>query len=117
MTVDPAAFFRDMLGQWESMANQYGGQAMKTPQAAQAIGAATSATATVQGATRDAMGKALAAYNMPSREEVTGLSERMGHVEDKLARIETLFERIAGAPAAHAAARPKPARSKKPPKA
>lgn len=115
MTVDPANFFRDMLGQWETMANQFGGQAMRTPEAARALGAATTATATVQEATRDAMGKALAAYNMPSREEVSGLSERMAGVEDRLARIETLLTRIAGEPATPAVPpRPRPARSKRP---
>ncbi|URW74568.1 hypothetical protein M9980_08250 [Sphingomonas donggukensis] len=117
MTVDPASFFRDMLGQWESMANQYGAQAMKSPEAARAMGAATSAGAQLQQASKDAMGRALAAANMPSREEVTGLSERMAGVEDRLRRIETLLERIAGAPAETAAPRPKPARSKKPLKA
>lgn len=114
MTVDPANFFRDMLGQWETMANQFGGQAMRTPEAARAMGAATTATAQIQEATREAMGKTLAAYNMPSREEVTGLSERLGGVEDRLARIETLLARIAGDTAPAAPPRPKPTRSKQP---
>ncbi|MES2339123.1 MAG: hypothetical protein V4537_13595 [Pseudomonadota bacterium] len=114
MTVDPANFFRDMLGQWETMANQVGAQAMRTPEAARAMGAATTATAKVQEVTRDAMGKALAAYNMPSREDVTDLSARLGGVEDRLARIETLLTRIAGDAAPTAPARPKPSRTKQP---
>ncbi len=115
MTVDPANFFRDMLGQWGTMANQFGAGAKLPPEAGSAMSAATTATAKVQDATRDAMGKALAAYNMPSREEVTGLSERMGGVEDRLARIETLLARIAddAAPPA-ASSRPRPPRSKPP---
>lgn len=117
MTVDPAALFRDMLGQWETMANQFGGSAMKTPEAARAMGAATTASAQVQDATRDAMGRALAAYNMPSREEVTGLSERLAGVEDTLARIEALLTRIAGDAAAERPARARPRRTKQPPKA
>ncbi|WP_326525003.1 hypothetical protein [Sphingomonas sp.] len=111
MTSDPASFFRDMLGQWETMANQFGGQAMRTPEAARAMGAATTATAQVQEATREAMGRALAAYNMPSREEVSGLSERLAGVEDRLARIEGLLVRLAGD---DAPARPKPARTRTP---
>jgi hypothetical protein len=114
MTVDPANFFRDMLGQWESMTNQLGGAALRTPEAARAVGAATTATAKVQEATRDAMGKALAAYNMPSREEVAGLSERIAGVEDQLARIETLLTRLAGDAAPTPPARPRPARSRQP---
>ena len=115
MTVDPAHYFRDMLGQWETMASQFGGQTIRTPESARAIDATTTATAKVREATRDAMGKALAAYNMPGREEVSGLSERMAGVEDRLARIETLLTRIAGAPAVPTAPpRPGPARSKRP---
>ena len=89
---------------------------MRTPEAARAMGAATTATAKVQEATRDAMGKALAAYNMPSREEVTALSERMAGVEDRLARIETLLTRMAGETRGPGRARraPGPPRSKQP---
>ena len=113
MTVDPASFFRDMLGQWETMANQFGAQAMRTPEAARAMGAATSATAQVQDATREAMARTLAAYNMPSREEVAGLSERLAGVEGQLARIEALLVKVTGETGA-VAARPKPRRTKTP---
>lgn len=113
MTVDPANFFRDMLGQWETMANQFGGKAMRAPDPTGALSAATSATAQVQDATRDAMGKALAAYNMPSREEVSDLGTRMTGVEDRLARIEALLERIANRPAAPSAKPPKSERARK----
>ena len=115
MTVDPSGFFRDMLGQWETMANQFGGAAMRTPEAARAMGAATTAGAKVQEATRDAMSRTLAAYNMPSREEVTNLAERLAGIEDRLGRIEALLIRMAGDTAPPVApSRPKPARSKQP---
>lgn len=113
---DPAAFFREMLDQWEAMANRYGGEAMKSAEAARTMGAATIATAQFHEATRDTMARALAAANMPSRAEVTGLSERMAAIDDRLARIEAMIAKLTGAPAP-GADRPKPARSKKPPKA
>lgn len=115
MTVDPANFFRDMLGQWETMANQFGGQAMRSPEVARAMGAATTATARAQEATRDAMSKALVAYNMPSRDEITNLGERLAGVEDRLARIEALLTKIADDPATPGLPpRPRPARSRQP---
>ena len=49
-----------------------------------------------------------------SREEASGLSERLGGVEDRLARIETLLTRIAGDAAPAAPPRPRPTRTKQP---
>jgi hypothetical protein len=114
-SVDPAAFFREMLGHWENMANQFGNELMKSGEFARTMHGATAAGLKAQEAAREAMGRALAAANMPSREEVFDLSARMKAVEDRLARIEALLSQIAGVPAA-APARPKPARTRKPPK-
>ena len=43
-STDPGAFFRDMLGQWEKMANSFGGDAMKTEEFARGMNAASGAT-------------------------------------------------------------------------
>ena len=114
---DPAAFFREMLGQWETIANEVGTGLLKTSEAARTMQSATAATARAKAMGGEMMGRALAAANMPSRDEIVGLSARMAAVEDRLARIETLLERIAGP-----AAKPdkpgkiKPKRTKTPPK-
>lgn len=114
-SVDPAAFFREMLGHWETMANQFGNELMKSGEFARTVHGATAAGMKAQEAAREAMSRALAAANMPSREEVIDLAGRMKAVEERLARIETLLSQIAGVPAP-SSARPKPARTRKPPK-
>jgi hypothetical protein len=113
---DPGAFFREMLGQWEGIANQFGAEMMKTGEFARTVQGATSAGIKAKEAAADVMTRALAAANMPSREEIVGLAERMGAVEERLGRIETLLIRIAGEAAPPAPPRPKPVRTKKPPK-
>lgn len=112
---DPGAFFREMLGQWEGIANQFGTELMKSGEFARTMHGATSASVRAQEVAKDAMGKALAAANIPSREEIVSLGERMGTIEERLSRIESLLIKLAGQEQT-AAARPLPARTKKPPK-
>ena len=64
----------------------------------------------MQKAIQDAMGKALAAANLPSRTDIEALSARLGAIEASLARIE-------GGKSASplSASLPHPPRTRKPP--
>ena len=117
MSTDPAALFRTLLGQWEAAANQFGQDVLKSGEAARAMGAATTATAKGQEATREAMGKALTVLNLPSRAEMVALSEQVARVEERLSRIESLLIKLAGERAVSAPAKARPARTRKPPEA
>ena len=117
MPTDPAALFRNLLGQWETAANQFGQDMLKSGEAARAMGAATSATAKGQEATREAMGKALTALNLPSRAEMIALSEQVARVEERLTRIESLLIKLAGESNSPTPARTRPARTRRPPEA
>lgn len=104
---DPGAFFREMLGQWEGIASQFGAEMMKS--------GATTAGPKARDAAKEAMSRALEAANMPSREDMIDMTARMRGIEVRLERIETLLEKLAQA------AKPdsdgsKSKRSKKPPK-
>ena len=59
---------------------------------------------------QDAMGKALAAANLPSRKDVEALSKRLGAIEASLARIEA-----GGKGAQVSVPLPRPPRTRKPP--
>jgi hypothetical protein len=109
---DPGAFFREMLGQWETMANQFGGQVMKSGEFTRAMQGASAATMNAQTAAHQMMDRALAAANMPSRSEVEDLSARLRGIEDSVARIEAMMMAQAGIKPAE---RPKPSRNRKPP--
>jgi len=63
---DPMNMFRDVVNQWEKLANDYGSQFLARPEAAQAMHSVTAAGLQVQNAVQDAMAKVLTAANMPS---------------------------------------------------
>jgi hypothetical protein len=109
---DPGALLRDMLGQWEQMANQFGGQVMKSGEFSRAMQGANAASMTAQAAARQVMDRALAAANMPSRSEVEDISARLARIEESVARIEALMMIQAGVAPPE---RPKPKRTRKPP--
>ena len=110
MATNPADLWRTMLGEWEKMANSVGGDMLKSAEWSRAMGLGTAAHVEAQGAMKDAMGKALAAANMPSRSEFEDLSARIGRMEAQLARIEVAVTGSGGDPN-----RPRPTRNRKPP--
>ena len=109
---DPADLFRDMLSRWEKMANEFGGEALKSAEAARGMGTATTATLAMQQAFGQAMERSLAAANLPTRTDVSDLAARVAAVEATLARIEAKLGGGASDPA-----KPRPKRGRKPPKA
>ena len=109
---DPMAMFRDVVNQWEKLANEYGGQLLAQPEAAQLMQGATSAGLQIQSGVQDAMAKVLKAANMPSKADIEALAGRLATVEASLARIESLLgggNRPSPAPPA-----PRPTRGRKP---
>lgn len=112
---DPGTFFREMLGQWEGIANQFGAEMMKSGEFARTMHGATTAGLKAKEAAKEAMSRALEAANMPSREDMIDMTARMRGIEARLDRIESLLAKIAG-DAQPTSDRPKPKRTKKPPK-
>ena len=107
---DPMAMMRSALDQWEKLANEYGGQFLQRPETAQAMQAMTAGYLQMQKQIQDAMGKALAAANLPSRTDIEALSARLGAIEASLARIEA-----GKSPSPLSASLPRPPRTRKPP--
>lgn len=107
---DPLNLFRDVVTQWEKLANDYGAQFLGRPEAASAMHKATAAGLQVQNAVSDAMAKVLTAANMPSKAEVEALGERMSRIEASLARIEGSLATASVTPAVT-----RPSRGRKPP--
>jgi hypothetical protein len=110
---DPFAFFRQMVSQWENMANDYGTQIAGSPGFAQGMQTATAASAKVQQAANDAMAKALAAANMPSRGDIDAIGARLATIEAQLGRIEARLSHSDANGNTSSSSRPK--RTKQPP--
>ena len=109
---DPMTMFRDVVNQWEKLANEYGSQFLARPEAAQAMHSVTSAGLQVQNAVQDAMAKVLTAANMPSKSEIETLGQRLTAVEASLMRIEAAL--AGGQHAAQQSDKQRPTRGKKP---
>lgn len=113
---DPAALFREMLSQWEQMANEFGGQIMKSGEFARVMHGANNAAMTAKAASGQVMERALAAANMPSRGDLEELAARIGRIEDTVLRIESLLIARGPSPAPErpAAKPPRPRRTRQP---
>lgn len=115
---DPGALFRELLSQWETLTNDWGGKVMKTGEFARTVHGATTATNQAREAMQMGFGRALAAANMPSKEDVQALGAQMAAVEARLGNIEALLIRLAGAPAQPPVPpRSRPRRTRTPPTA
>lgn len=111
---DPGAAFRDLVTQWERNFNSFANQVMGSESFSRAMQGAQKAQLTVQQAVSDAMQRHLTAMNMPTREDVIRISEKVQEIDRRLARIETLLEASAAVPPT-ATSRTGPPRTKQPP--
>lgn len=107
---DPADIFRNLVGQWEKMTNEYGTQLLARPEAARAMHGATAAGLKAQEVVHEGMAKLLGGANMPTRADITEINTRLTAMEASLARIEAV---VAPASSSAAAADP-PKRTRKP---
>lgn len=112
--IDPFAFFRDALNQWEKAANEMGSTMLQSPQTIELMHKGTAASMQMQSAMKDGMEKALAAAQLPSKADIDALARQLGAIETQLARIEA---KLTGRSETEAGAVPQPKRTRKPPTA
>jgi hypothetical protein len=75
------------------------------------------AALTMQRMLADNLERYYTTFNIPSHQDLVALGERMKAIEETLARIETALELASPEAAKKLKARPKPARTKRPPAA
>ncbi|GIW13229.1 MAG: hypothetical protein KatS3mg062_0668 [Tepidiforma sp.] len=119
-TMDPLAMWREWVAQSERQWNAFLNQAMATDEFSKAMGRFMDFYLNVQKGMNETMSRYLQLVNMPSRQEVLALGERLSAIEERLGRIEGMLARQATAPAGAASengapAAPRPPRTKKPP--
>jgi len=111
--LDPLGLWRDMLAQWERGLNSVANQAMGSDEFSRAMHQVTSLGLRMQQSMGEAMNKSLQALNLPSRGDLLAINERIGRIEETLARIEAAARPGAEAPESA----PRPARTRQPPAA
>jgi K+/H+ antiporter YhaU regulatory subunit KhtT len=85
---DPAATFRELVTTWERNLNSVANQVMGTESFSRMMQEGQRLQLAFQQATSEAMGRRLAAMNMPTREDIIRLAEKLTEVDRRLARIE-----------------------------
>lgn len=118
---DPFALWRDWVADSERQWNAFLNNAMATDEFSQAMGRFMDIYLNMQKSMNEVMGRYLQSANMPTRNDILALGERLSQIDDRLGRLETAIAAGLSAKAppsrtpASAPARPprtrKPARS------
>ena len=121
---DPFEMWRNWLTESERQWNSFLNEAMSTDEFSQSMGRFMDIYLNMQRSMNEVMGRYLSAFNVPTRTDVLTLGDRLSAIEDTLGEIQSAIGRLAtpakqaaAAGASEPAARPRPARTKKPPKA
>jgi hypothetical protein len=113
---DPVALWQKMIGEMEKGFNSFATRAMETPEFSQAMNRAGGVAAGAQKQFGDLMEKYLLSMNLPSREQMTGIAERLQSIEGQLGEIKSMLAQMqGGSGAARVGAAPRPPRTRRPP--
>lgn len=92
---DPVAMWQKMVGEMEKGFNTFANQAMSSPEFSQAMNRAGGVAAGAQKQLGELMEKYLVSMNLPSREQVTGLAERLQSIEGQIGEIKSMLSQMA----------------------
>ncbi len=93
---DPAALWREMVGQWEKAANTLATGYMATNEFSREANRVMSASQHMQKGLQEVMGRYFDALNLPTKNDIDGLGERLHAIEDELARVSAAIEQLTG---------------------
>lgn len=116
-TNDPVAMWQKMVGEMEKGFNSFANQAMSSPEFSQAMNRAGGAAAGAQKQLGELMEKYLVSMNLPSREQVTGLAERLQSIEAQIGEMKSMLNQMAASSGISQGfdSAPRPPRTKRPP--
>jgi polyhydroxyalkanoic acid synthase PhaR subunit len=115
--VDPFAAWRDWLDQTERQLNSYFNQVMGTEQYARFLGQFGELTLNMQKSMGEGMERYFKSLNLPTREDLAALGQRLNVIEQRVAAIErsSASASLAGGGAVPETVTPRPPRTRKPP--
>ncbi|MCK1390273.1 hypothetical protein [Bradyrhizobium sp. 1] len=114
---DPVAMWQKMVGDMEKGFNSFASQAMSSPEFSQAVNRAGGVAAGAQKQLGELMEKYLVTMNLPSREQVTALAERLQSIESQIGEMKSILSQMAASSGISQGfdGAPKPPRTKRPP--
>lgn len=123
--IDPLALWRDWVANSERQWNAFLNNAMATDEFSQTMGRMMDVYLNVQKQMNEVMGRYLQLINVPTRNDVIAIGERLSQIEDRLVAIEDAVSAVrrgtspadtAGIATNGTAPAPRPPRTKKPAK-
>lgn len=99
---DPAAMWRDMISQWEQKFNSLANQTMGSDEFSRAMNQMMGLSLRMQETLGEAVGRTLTTLNLPTREDLRSLGERLQAVETRLDQMNALLQGLADGKAAPA---------------
>ena len=113
---DPVAMWQKMVGEMEKGFNSFATKAMESPEFSQAMNRAGGVAAGAQKQFGDLMEKYLVSMNLPSREQMTGIAERLQAIEGQVGEIKAMLKQMSTASGSQQiGAAQRPPRTKRPP--
>src|ERR1700754_1016646 len=114
---DPVAMWQKMMGEMEKGFNSFANQAMASPEFSQVVNRAGGVAAGAQKQLGELMEKSLVSMTLPSREQVTGLAERLQSIEAQIGEMKSMLSQIAASSGISQGfdGLPRPPRTKAPP--
>lgn len=113
---DPVAVWQKMIGEMEKGFNAFATKAMESPEFSQAMNRAGGIAAGAQRQFGELMEKYLVSMNLPSREQMTGIAERLQVIEGQIGEIKSMLSQMSAASGrSPTGAALRPPRTKKPP--
>jgi hypothetical protein len=92
---DPVAMWQKMVGDMEKGFNSFANQAMSSPEFSQVVNRAGGVAAGAQKQLGEVMEKYLVTMNLPSREQVTALAERLQSIESQIGEMKSMLSQMA----------------------
>ncbi|RXT49806.1 hypothetical protein [Bradyrhizobium betae] len=92
---DPVAMWQKMVGDMEKGFNSFANQAMSSPEFSQVVNRAGGVAAGAQKQLGELMEKYLVTMNLPSREQVTALAERLQSIESQIGEMKSILSQMA----------------------
>ena len=114
---DPLGIWRELVGQWEKGINTLANETMASDQFSGSVNQVMNLSLKMQQTLGETMAAYLAALNLPSRADVTAISERLAAIEGHLDRLVAIAEKATAAPRGMPARASMPPRTRKPPAA
>lgn len=110
--LDPLAMWRDWVANSERQWNGFLNNAMATDEFSQSMGRMMDVYLNVQKQMNEVMGRVLQTVNLPTRDDILAVGERLSQIEDRLGRIEDMVQTttlVNATPTVNVAGSPAPA--------